>query len=234
MTAATVLAGSLLGLCLAACYVGVGVGYGMRARAEKARTPHAFFTLFWVGIGAYGLLDAAWSLAVLAGVSNLAFATAALHLKVALGVLAFYGIVQYLLLVYTDDWRTLPWVTLFYMVVFLVVTYFYVWQGPRAETLVDWNAQLVYAKPHGAFWDVVVALLFVPPALAAVAYAFLLRRAKEPRQRARILAVSLSLVVFFGGVGLAWLAEDLPWWGLAEKLLGLGTAVTVLAALRYG
>lgn len=72
-----------------------------------------------------------------------------------------------------------------------------------------------------------------PPLAAAIAYAAPWPRARGRAARARLLAVSASFAAFFGRPLLAWTGvADVPWWPLAEKLLGIAAALVVLLFLH--
>lgn len=225
----TVLAASAFALGGAFLYAAVGLRVAARG---ASRLPLRLFALFWTGMAAYALLDAAWALAVASLDVPLAASLVVLHLKIIAAVTAFAGLVAYLLAIYSGRERV-TWVVLgAYLLVFVVVTYFYVWRGPVDHHLTTWGASLDYARPGGLFQQAVVVLLFVPPALSAVAYAFLLRVVHEPRARLRVAATSAALVILFAGLTLGWLNGKWPWWGLAEKVLAVTAALVVLWTMR--
>ena len=225
----TVLAASLFAMGGAVVYAAVGLRV---ARRGAARLPLRLFGVFWTGMAAYALLDASWALAVASWDVPLAVSLVVLHLKIVAAVTAFGGLVAYLLAIYTGRERV-TWLVLgAYLGLLVLVTYFYVWRGPVDQHLTTWGASLDYARPGGLFQQVVVVLLFVPPALCAVAYAFLLRVVREPRARMRVLATSTALAVLFAGLTLGWLNGKWPWWGLAEKVLAIAAALVVLWTLR--
>lgn len=229
MIPGTLLASSVLGLGVALLYGAVGWRVAHRGAGQ---VPLRLFALFWVGMAAYGLLDAGWALCVAWPGVPLAASLVVLHLKILAAVAGFGGLVAYLLAIYTGRERV-TWVVLAaYAALFVLVTYFYAWRGPVDQHLTTWGASLDYARPGGAFQKLVVVLLFVPPALSAVAYAALLRVVDEPAARRRVAATAASLAVLFAGLTLGWLNGTLPWWGLFEKVLALSAALGVLWSLR--
>lgn len=75
-------------------------------------------------------------------------------------------------------------------------------------------------------------MFFVPPLLASVTYAMVLRMPMPALQRHRVRLISGSLGAYFLGLTAGYLALGWPWWGLVEKLLGIGAALVALLALR--
>ena len=229
MVAATLILGSTLTLLAGLLYAAAGVRFARRARLAGHAV--ALYSLFWFGLAFFGLTDGAWSLAVPLADPPLAVGVAILHLKTLVGAAAFLGLVHYLLYVYTGSRRILAPLVAFYAVVYAVVAWSYVVAQPVGQEARAWRSGLVYANP-GTAWDVAASLLlFVPPLLAAIAYAGLLRHAGEPAQRRRVVATSLAFAAFFGGLLVGWLLEP-AWWPPVEKALAIATAALVLWAHR--
>lgn len=225
----SLLAASALAIGVAVLYAAVGRRVAGR---EGAPLPLLMFGLFWAGMAAYGFLDAGWALAVAWLGVPLGASLVVLHLKILAAVAAFAGLVAYLLAIYTGRERVTWAVLAAYAGLYALVTYYYVWRDPVGQHVTAWGASLDYARPGGAFQRAVVLLLFVPPALSAIAYAALLRVVEEPAARRRVAATATSLGVLFAGLTLGWLDGTLPWWGLAEKLLALAAALGVLWSMR--
>lgn len=228
MPAATLLVGSLVGLAASLAYLGIGLRIPAPP-SQSARAALAAFRAYWIGLAAYGALDAGWSLAVALGGTDLDVAVVVLQLKVLAGVLAFYGLVFYVGAIYTGSLvRVL--VRGFYAALLVFVIYVYWWRAPLGVVAEPWSAALRYAN-DGAPYTTMVILLFVPPLLAAIAYASLVRHAADAPTRRRIVVVSASLAVFFGGTLAGWLVSGWLWWGLVEKLLALAAGLAVYVAL---
>lgn len=221
---AVALAGGLSVLCIA-----LARHFVRRGDAEGG-WPWRLFATFWTGMAVYVGLDASWALGVAAGVVPLALSLAVLHVKIVAAVAAFFGLVAYLLYVYTGSPRSVRVVAFLYVAIFLVTVYFYVWRGPVGHHVTPWGASLDYAKPGGAFQQAVIVLLFLPPALAALAYAMLIPVTPKGKARLRVAVTCVSLFVLFAGLTLGWLNGKWLWWGLAEKVLALSAVSGVLWA----
>lgn len=231
LSESTVLAATLLQVPVVAAYLYVGALLSASARSD-ARSPVAFFALFWLGVGAYGAAEVVWAATALAGFSGFHFGVVILNVKLVSISVGFFGLVAYLLYIYSGRKWFLWGLAAAYAFLYLVLQHFYTWKGPVGQSVGVWGMRLDYAvQDPGAYWTLVVVLLFVPPMLAAVAYAGLLRVARQPASRYRVVVTSVAFLLFFGVLPLGWLNGDWYWWGLVEKMLGAGTAVAVLAAV---
>jgi hypothetical protein len=189
--------------------------------------------LFWYGAGTYALVESLWSFSTFAGVGGLAVGEIVLQLKLLSSIGGFGGLVCYLLAIYTGRARVVALVAVAYVGIYASALYYYAWRDPVAQEAGIWGARLVYANPGGGpYWTALVLALFVPPALAALAYASLVRLVRDPAGRYRITVVSLGLLLFFAPMPMGWVTGAFPWWGLAEKLLGLTSALVVVAAFH--
>lgn len=231
MSAATLLVGSTLGLIVAGLYAAIGVVQLRRSQHGRLKGL-LLFALFWLGFSVHALAESLWALAMLVAPPPLWVGIGVLLVKIGAGVAAFGCLVGYLLLVYTGRERALVWVGMTYSTILALVTYSYVSRVPIAQETRTWYAGLRYLEPEGALHILVVALLFVPPLLATAAYALLLRLAREPVQRRRILVTSVAFAALFGGLLLGWLNESWYWWGLVERLLPIGASVGILLTTR--
>ncbi|HEX2021987.1 MAG TPA: hypothetical protein VHH36_04695 [Candidatus Thermoplasmatota archaeon] len=227
MIAPSLLAASLLSLAGGALYLAVGASFARLARGPS----QAAFSLFWFGVGFFGVSDGVFSLAVPLFDPPLAFGLTILVLKSVLGCVGFAGLLYALLYVYTGRRATLPLVVA-YAVVLLLVLASYFAAEPVGQEAQAWRSGLVYARSDAPGGTIAAVLLFLPPLLGSLAYAALWRRASERGQRRRILAVSAAFAAFFGGLLVGWTGLAGAWWPLAEKLLAVGAALVVLAATR--
>lgn len=199
-------------------------------RRAGERSAFLLFALFWFGVAYYALTEALWSLAVPLVDPPLAVGVTVLHTKLAAGTLGFVGLAAYVTRVYTGRTRLAP-IACAYLAVYVFVAYTYVAARPVGQEPQTWRSGLVYANDGGVLGVVANVLLFLPPIVASGFYARLYPRSADPAQRRRILALSLSLAAFFGGVLVGWTLH-LAWWPPVERALGLGTALVALYAVR--
>lgn len=229
MPTAQLLMGSALSIAAGLAYWALAAHYARSATA--ASRPRALFALFWCGVGFFGVTDGAWSIAVAYGPPPLAVGVAILHLKVIFGVAGFGALVAFVLYLYRGAQAPLVPLALAYIAVYAIVAWSYVAQQPVDQRVETWRAGLVYANEGGTLALASLALLFLPPVAAGVAYAALARRAPDATQRRRVQATSLALATFLATVFVAWLVGAALWWPPVEKILGLTTAAIAWVTL---
>lgn len=233
MSEATIRAAAVLGAVVATAYLGVGLVLARRAWHARSRS-RILFALFWLGVGTYAAVEAAWVAAHLGGIGGLPLALLVLHVKIASLTAGFAGLVAYLLIVYTGRTWTSLVAGAYYAGLLVALEAFYFWRGPFGVREGIWGMQLVYER--GAvepYWTLVLALLLVPVLAAAVAFATLVR-VVEREQRMRILLTAASLLVFLAPSLVAWSRGGWYWWGLTEKLLSLAAALGMIGAAWMG
>lgn len=227
---ATVLASVLLALPIVGLYLAIGARV-LRRRSATGSVAFGHFALFWLGIGAYGFVEAAWGALHLAGVRHLAVGLVVLHLKIFFSVAAFYGLVSYVALVLTGRRRVLVALGALYLLLFAAAETFYMWKGPVGQREGVWGIRLEYAQTAvEPWWTLLLVALLVPPMLAAFAYAGLAAVSKDRAQRRRILLTALTFLGFFAPMLAGWMNGGWYWWGLAEKGIGLLTGLAGLTA----
>lgn len=231
MVAETLLVGSALGLLVSALYLAIAGIEGARA-ARSGDVAMSWFAMFWALIGIHALAESTWALSLAFLSVPLTASVAVLHLKILTGVAAFFGLVYYLLVVYTGRRGLLLPLVVVYLAIFFVVTLHYVARDPIGHETRAWFAGLIYANDGATTWPLIVGLLFAPPLFATGAYALLVRAAVDSAQRKRIAVTALGLGAFFGSYLFGWLNDTWEWWGLVERLVALGTALAVLIARR--
>jgi hypothetical protein len=231
MGRATLAAGVVLGLLCGALFL-VAAARTLR-RAHGAPHPLRAFAVFWLGGGLYVGVDAAWGLASLVGLDSLPLAIVALQVKVASACASFAALVVYLVAIYKGGrpGRSEPVIGGAYLVLFLALEAYYTWRAPVGDHVGFASLGLDYARPQpGVAWDALLALLFVPPIVASLAYASLLRVANDGPSRRRIALTSASLLLFFAPDLVGWLVGDWPAWDLVERVLALCAGLGILAA----
>jgi hypothetical protein len=190
------------------------------------------FALFWYGVGLVNLLQAILEGIALVQDPGLALALAFWNTRIALALVSFAGLVYYLLYVYTGRAGLRGPVILLYTIAFLLMQAWIGLAQPVGATVEGWRVGLAFVhEPRGLLYTSVVVLFFVPPLLAALAYAYIMRFTRSPAQARRVRLVSLSLFVYFAGLTLGYLNSTWYWWGLVENLLGIGAAAGVILAL---
>jgi hypothetical protein len=155
------------------------------------------------------------------------------HVNILLICIALWGLLYYLVYLFTGSQRFLIPLTIFYILYYVLLVYYITASDPARVEITRWRTQLVYAHPvTGSLFTVVLVLLVFPQILAALAYFALFFRVREATQRYRILLVSWCIILWFGSAFVASVTglsqED--WWQIVSRLIGLGAALGILFA----
>jgi hypothetical protein len=178
-------------------FVTVGSLLAVRPTTERAERAAREFASFWVLLGA--ALFATSIERILAGVGALtpAISTTSLYLVILLLCAALWGLVAFLVYVYTGRDASFP-LGLFYAGYYVFLLYGVTAAMPVGFTTAAGTVTPTYAGQFSVpFTIVLVVLLFVPELAATVAYLSLLPRARDPTVRYRISMASASLLLLF-------------------------------------
>lgn len=220
----------------AAVYVAVGVVVGRRPVEQRARLALAAFEAWWYGLGlatACGAVTTALAATTGIGVDPLLAITLVI---LALICLALWGLLYYLVYLFTG--RRGAWLPLavFYVAYFGFLVWLILSAGPVGVESDDWGVQLEYRDPLAdtALGMVALALLILPQIVGALAYFSLVFRLDERAARFRVAVVSGSILVWFGSSYLASATgvSDRPSWQVATRLIGLAAALAILLAYQ--
>ncbi|QYK51824.1 MAG: hypothetical protein KF701_04835 [Anaerolineales bacterium] len=208
---------------------------GLRLRAKqyedaKDQRAWAAFLIWWFGMAANSALMG-FSMALSA------FGVSSLYLFVALSLLgtfaagwALWGLLSYLLYVYTGSWRPSRWVAGFYIAFGIYLLYTVFAFVPVRASLSTWQVLIEYQHTPGPLYPVGLLLLFgLPPILASAAFFRLFFSLTERSSRYRSALVTIGIFLFFGvpyimpiilylfGI----ITTQLPWWPLTFRLVGI-------------
>jgi len=159
------------------------------------------YALWWLMVGAMGFTDGLRILQGLAAEPSAATYLLLVRLKIVVTAVAVWGLAYYVVYLWTGRPRVKWPLAAFaaaHAVVFLVLV------ERRLPARIDmqdgyWVPRLVLQSP--ATLPVLGALgallFFLPPLILAGAYLLLWRRLHDRTQRSRVLAVSITLIVFF-------------------------------------
>jgi hypothetical protein len=209
-------------------YLYVGYRLNQRPVPARARLASAQFTLWWWGLGASAALSGGEG--ILAALGGLTFPLAlTIQLLLLLVDTAFlWGIVGYLIYVYTGQYQLIP-LSAFYAVFYAALLYVTVASRPVGVTI---RAGVPTLQNSGsadpALLAFVIAAVLVPEIGAALLYLSLIRQTRDRTQRYRILLVSASILMWFA-VALAVPSTSVGW-GLLKGVLQSISAVLSLFA----
>jgi len=233
-------AAGVTSLVAAAVYAYIGLRLARRSVAVEARLASTQFTIWWWGLAASVTIAGLLALVAAAGPVSLPIALTAYILMLLIDVALLWGIVGFLIYVYTGQYYLVP-LTGFYGAFYVALLYFVFVQDPTGLVLQGGSVQLVYsAVAPAALTAFVVLAIILPEFAAAIAYLSLLRRTRDPTQRYRIALVGISVLAWFFSA--LFIPSTTPAWGLAKSAFQIAAAlVTLLAYLppawvqtRYG
>lgn len=233
MASFTLLTGVAIGVVTTAVYIALSVVIMKRSEAIGEGGALRAFALWWGGIGALTAINGARDLLAALGALDPTLLETLLHLSIPPLSLGLWGLFYYLGYIFVGRRRLFVPSVALYTAVHVILVYIIVTLDPVGATVRMWDVQVEYRDGMPpALTTTLVALLIVPILVAVLGYMALFFRVHGIEQKFRIGMVSLAFVVWFGGsflVTLTGLAR-LEWWGLAGRLLGLGSALLVLVA----
>lgn len=219
----------------AAVFAYVGWRLGRREVEETAKPAARSFTVWWYGLALVTALGAAGNLAGTLGATSLPLFVALLYASLALLCVALWGLLYFLLYLFTGRRGLVAPLAVFYAAYFALLVAVVTQAAPNAVVVDRWSTHVVYARPfEGLVTNVLLSLLILPQLAGALAYFTLVFRLREPTLRYRVALVSSSIIVWFMSAYLGALAglASQDWWQVASRLLGLGAATAILLAYQ--
>ena len=230
----TLLFSALLAATSASIYAYVGWRLSKRViSSSEARLAWGSFTVWWYGLAATTLIGGFLSLFGAVGVTSLPLFVTAAYINILISCLALWGLLYYLIYLFTGNRRSLVPLAIFYLIYYILVVYYLTASMPGNVNVGRWETSLVYrAPPTGPFVAIVLAMLLLPEIIGGLAYFSLYFRVQEATQKYRVLLVSLSIIVWFLSplISLAGGLAQQDWWQLASRLIGLAAPLIILMA----
>jgi hypothetical protein len=230
----TLLFGATLSILSAIIYYYVGrVLSRRRVAAPDARLAWTLFVVWWYALASSTLSGAVISLLGAFNLAGLALVVTFNHVNLLAICVALFGLMYYLLYLFTGSRRLLLPLAIFYLVYYILLIYYIQARVPVGVTVGRWNAGLQFEQQAtGPLFLIVLLLLIFPQVIGSLAYFTLYFRVKNITQKYRILLVSWSIIVWFMSAFLASIAgfgqED--WWQVASRLIGLSASLAILLA----
>jgi len=176
-----------------------------RHPSTDARLANSMFAVWW---GAFGLLEfsvGAYQVPAAFGFQDLALVIALLNLILLLIVVALWGLVYYLVYLYTGSSRSFWPITILYMILAAAMLYLVAWIEPTGFKA---DGTLSYTRQLTGFPSIAIGLAFsLPVVLAALGYGSLYFQAQARTQRFRIGMVAGSFLAWFSWSALSALLQ---------------------------
>lgn len=221
-------------LLAAAIYLYVGWRLGKRVvSSANARLAWQAFTVWWFGLAGTTLISALLNLFGAWDLTDLPLYVTATYINVLVLCVALWGLVYYLIYLFTGNRSLLVPLAVFYFIFYILLVYYVTASTPESIDVYRWRTALSYrAQLTGPFYTLLILMLLVPQILGGLAYFFLYFRVTEATQKYRTLLVSWSIIIWFLSpfFALAGGLADEDWWQLVSRLIGLIAALTILMA----
>lgn len=226
------LANAAVSLATACIYAYVGRLMWNRRVAGGAKLASQLFGVWWLSLGFVSLASAVLLIPAWLGTPNLALTVTVVYVLMIVICLAMWGLLYYLLYVYTGSSKWLWPLSAFYAVAAFGLVYLITWMEPIAVTTGNFALSIDYERRLTGWPVTLISVAFSGPALAAaIAYGSLYLRATGRTERFRIALVSSAFVVWFGWSitsGVLQLATKYP---DSLPLLVVGRAVGLIGPL---
>lgn len=225
-----------LALATALLYGYVGRLTLARPSQEKdGRTAIRLFAVWWFGLAIITVTGAIRALLAAAGILDLPLHMALSFASLLPLVAAIWGLLYYLLYIYTGNRRFFWPVTVAHAGILVYFTYLTLWLDPLAVKVSDWSVTMENARTlTGAPLAFALFLILGPVMIAAIGYGSLAFRTQDPTTRYRVAMVSGAFILWFGSavVASATMLGKWYWWPLAARGIALFSTLLILAAYR--
>lgn len=218
----------------AVIYAYVGWRLGKRViTSSDGRLAWVAFTIWWYGLAVTTLIGGFQNLLGAIGITTLSLFVTATYVNIFPACIALWGLLYYLLYLFTGNRRSFLPLTLFYIIYYILLVYYTTASTPEGVEVGRWTTTLIYRTPlTGPFFVILAVLLFFPQIIGSIAYFTVYFRVTDATQRYRILLVSGSIMVWLLSpyVALAGGIAQNDWWHFASRFIGLAAPLTVLMA----
>jgi hypothetical protein len=213
---------------IAGIYAYVGLRLVRRPAAGDARRASQRFGVFWLGLGAHTALAGALTAAFLVGGPAPLLVAAAAFMACVVIAAMFWGLMSYLLFLYTGKRIVFRLTTLAYVAQLVPLLLAVAILRPVGAYMEGWIPMIAYANPAGSALDGIASLTFIiPPLIASWMYLSLFRRVEDAAARWRIGLVGGSIGLWFLLAVVGRFLDLLP----GDTGAVIGRAIAISAAL---
>lgn len=232
----TLFYGAALAILSAVVYFYVGrVLRNRRPGSPETGTAWYMFVVWWHALAASTLSGAVLSLLGALGIVGLPLFTTVTLMNLLATCVALYGLMFYLLYLFTGNPRLFGPLTIFYIVYYAFIMYYVLASEPVSVAVNRWGTGLVYQNEiRGPLFLLVLFLLVFPQILGSLAYFMLYFQVRTRTQKYRIVLVSWSIIIWFLSSFLASLTglSGQDWWQVTSRLIALAASLTILMAYQ--
>ena len=212
------------------------VGWRLSKRvisSADARLAWWSFTVWWYGLAVTTLIGGFQNLFAVVGLTSLPLFVTAAYINILPACIALWGLLYYLIYLFTGNRRLLPLLAVFYMIFYVLLVYYTTASTPDRVEVGRWSTTLINRTPLTQPLFVILAVvLLVPQIIGSIAYFTLYFRVTDVTQKYRILLVSGSIIIWFLSpyAALAGGLTQADWWQFVSRFIGLAAALTILMA----
>jgi hypothetical protein len=232
----TLIFGALLSTLCAGIYFYVGrVLSRRRSSTADSRLAWRLFVVWWYALASSTVISAVLSLLGGFGIIGLPVFTTFTLLNLLAICVALYGLVFYLVYLFTGSRKVLGPLSVFYVGYYTFLVYYVQASIPVDVAVKRWTAALIYENQlRGPIYTVALLLLLMPPILGGLAYFMLYFRVESMTQKYRVLLVSWSIVIWFLSASIASFGgfSESDGWQIISRFIGLGAAFAILVAYQ--
>ena len=225
--------GAGLQLVSAAVFGYVGWRIAGRPVTGHARLASDLFAAWWYALALSTLIGASVTGAAAYGHLALEYLVATTYLNLFLICVALWGLLYYLIFLYTGRKGAIVPLTVGYIAYYILLAWFVASHHPVGVVVNVYSATIDYAvKPEGPFVNTLLVLLVAPQIIGAIAYLLLYWQVETRSQRYRILLVSWSLIIWFTTplIAVAVDTRTISWWPIFTRAIALAAAAAILMA----
>jgi hypothetical protein len=230
----TLFLSTFFALVAAGTYAYIGWWLSKRAvSSSEGRLAWQAFTIWWFALAITTLVSGIQNLLGALGLADLVLFITASYINILVICVALWGLLYYLIYLFTGNSRSLVPLTIFYMIYYVFLVYYITASMPNNVEISRWKTALAYRNTlTGPFFVILIVFLLVPQIIGGLAYFTLYFRVSDVTQRYRVLLVSWSIILWFISpvLALAGGLSEQDWWQLISRLIGLGAAFVILMA----
>lgn len=199
----------------------------------EAKLAWQLFVIWWFGLAVTTFIGGLTNLLGLLGLTSLPLFVALNHLNLLSVCVALWGLLYYLIYLFTGRKKSLLPLSIFYVAYYLILVYYISASKPIGVSVERWYTGLQYEHPlTGPFFVLVLVFLICPQIIGSLAYFSLYFKVQGTTQRYRVLLVSWSIILWFSSALLASLTgfAEQDWWQITSRIIGLAAALTIYMA----
>ena len=230
----TLLFSGLLSVLSAGIYCYVGLVLNRRNSSSSAsRLAWKLFVVWWYALAGATLASASMNILGAFGIAHLPLFVTLSQFNLLATCVALFGLLYYLLYLFSGDRRWLAPLFVFYIAYYLYLIYFVQASVPVSVSVEPWRTRLIYQEQiDGPLTTILLLLLLFPQIIGSLVYFTLFFRVETPTQKYRILLVSWSIIIWFLSAFVANIfgLSQLAWWQVLSRLISLTAALMILIA----